>query len=145
MVTYMLLIIAYNFVLAIAPQKAPQTMGRFQSQQPMQCQTIDRNSKHPSDRPSPLNPIALHCISDRPEMTPDTAACTSPNGCAAFETNARPRRSQSLSKGCGDRLHSPSACFGFDRPVTQSNGDRLTVLEVSCRLPTTAQRFPRVS
>jgi hypothetical protein len=65
MVTYVLLIIAYDFVLAIAPQKAPQPMGQFQTQPPTQSQTIDRSSKHPSDRPpqnrpAPLNPIALH-------------------------------------------------------------------------------------
>jgi hypothetical protein len=103
MVTYMLLIIASDFVSEIAPQKAPQTMGQLQTQSPTQSQPIDRSSEHPSDRPtqktpslncdrpSPLTPIALHCIQDCTEMLPDTAACTSPNGHSAFEANARSR------------------------------------------------------
>jgi hypothetical protein len=65
-------------------------MGQLQTQSPTQSQTIDRSSKRLSDRPPqkppPLNPIALHCISDRAEMTPDTAACSSSNGCASFDT-----------------------------------------------------------
>jgi hypothetical protein len=41
----MLLIIADDFVLAIAPKKAPQTMGQLQTQSSKQSQAIDRSSK----------------------------------------------------------------------------------------------------
>ncbi len=66
MVTYMLLIIAYDFVLAIAPYKKrpkilialhAQTVGRPQIPPLPQSQTNDRSSKRPSDRP-PQNHLA---------------------------------------------------------------------------------------
>jgi hypothetical protein len=58
-------------------------------------------------------------------MTPDTADCSSLNGRSAFETNARPKRSHSLSKCWGDRPHPLGSGFGFDRFGTQSSSGLL--------------------
>jgi hypothetical protein len=53
---------------------------------------------------------------DRKRMTPDTAAYK-PKGRPAFETNARSRRSQTLSRCWGDRHDSPRVLRFGDRPV----------------------------
>lgn len=53
-------------------------------------------------------------------MTPDIAARAIPNGRSDFESNAKPRRSQTLSKYWGDRHQSLSACLGFDRAITHT-------------------------
>jgi hypothetical protein len=54
-------------------------------------------------------------------MTPDTAAYTSPNGRSAFETNVRSRRSQTLSKGWGDR-HLLLWMFQHGQQVSEADG-----------------------
>jgi hypothetical protein len=46
-------------------------------------------------------------------MTPDTAAHAISNGRPAFETGARPRRSQTLGKCWGDRPQSSRVWLGF--------------------------------
>jgi hypothetical protein len=59
--------------------------------------SFDRSiTQFKSDRPhkNPLTEtITLHCIPNRTKMSPDKTVCSSPNGYAAFETDARLRRS----------------------------------------------------